>query len=128
MNIDRKYLIAALGYAIAGMCYGIYMAASKNHSLHVAHAHILLVGFVTSFVYGVTHKLWLGQSSGRVGLIQFFLHHIGTVVMVVGLTLLYSHTYPEAVLGPILGMSSIAVLLAALHMLYMTVRSITVRS
>lgn len=128
MSIDKKYLVAALGYAIAGMCYGIYMASSKNHSLHVVHAHILLVGFVTSFIYGVTHKLWLGQSGETVDLIQFFLHHVGTVVMAAGLTLLYGGFCAEEVVGPVLGMSSFAVLLAALLMLYMCVRSRTVKT
>lgn len=125
MSIDRKYLFAALSYVIVGMGFGIYMAASQDHRLHAAHAHILLVGFVTSFIYAVTHKLWLGQSSARVGLVQFVLHHIGTVVMAVGLTLLFGGFYPESVVGPVLGMASITVLLAAVIMFYLCVRAPT---
>ena len=55
--MDRKFVLTGLGYAILGLLLGIYMAASKNHGQLVAHAHIILVGFVVSFVYGVCHKL-----------------------------------------------------------------------
>ena len=53
MAIDRKFLLCGFAYAIAGMGLGIYMAASKNHALFIAHAHILLVGFVLSFIYAL---------------------------------------------------------------------------
>ena len=121
--MDRKYLIAALLYAVTGMCYGIYMAASKDHSFHPAHAHILLVGFVTSFIYAVIHKLWISAANAKLVMTQFGLHHIGTVLMGTGLTLLFAGTYPEASLGPLLGISSIVVLVAMVLMLVMCLQS-----
>ncbi|WMW80745.1 hypothetical protein RF679_00355 [Undibacterium cyanobacteriorum] len=121
--MDRKFLVAALLYAVAGMCYGIYMAASKDHSLHPAHAHILLLGFVTSFIYGVIHKLWLGVTAGKLATVQFALHNVGTVVMGVALTLLLAQKLPEETLGPILGLSSVLVLISAVLMLVMCLKS-----
>ena len=32
MNLDKKYLIWALSYAVVGLVLGIYMAASRNRS------------------------------------------------------------------------------------------------
>jgi len=61
MSFDRKYLVWALGYAVAGMCVGLYMGASGNHGEMVAHAHILLIGFAVSLFYGLIHKLWLAR-------------------------------------------------------------------
>ncbi len=122
MNVERKHVAAAMVYAIVGMCYGMIMAASKDHTLHVAHAHILLVGFVTSFMYGATYRLWLNGHNERLASIQFWLHHLGTVVMGAGLTLLYSGVYSEDVLGPVLGLSSVAVLISAVLMLGMYVK------
>lgn len=49
MALDRRFLLCGFAYAIAGMGLGIYMAASHNHALFVAHAHMLLLGFVVSF-------------------------------------------------------------------------------
>ena len=51
--MDKKYITTALGYAIIGMMLGIYMAASKDHGHMVTHAHIMMIGFVVSFIYGL---------------------------------------------------------------------------
>jgi len=59
MSLDRGVLIWALGYATIGTALGIHMAASQNHGELVTHAHILLIGFVLSLVYGIIHKFWL---------------------------------------------------------------------
>lgn len=122
MPIDHRFLLCAFAYAIAGMGLGIYMAASHNHSLFVAHAHILLVGFVVSFIYALLHKLWLTGSGGRLAGVQFYLHQLATLVMTVGLVLLYGGFIPEPTIGPLLGVASIGVLLAIVLMAWMILR------
>ncbi len=123
MQLDRKYIICALIYAIFGMLLGIYMGAAQNHGQFVTHAHILLVGFVVSFVYGVLHKVWLVRPPVRLATIQFYLHHVSAIVMFIALFLLFGNFVPEDVAGPMLGLSSVAVLIGLLMMLYMVVRS-----
>lgn len=123
MSIDRKYMYCALIYAVVGMCLGIFMAASKNYIQQAAHTHVLLVGFVVSFVYGTIHKLWLEQANTALGKVRYVLYNAGTIAMSAGLFLLYGRFYPETILGPILGASSVAVLVAALLMLYMVIKS-----
>ncbi len=122
MAIDRRFLLCGFAYAIVGMGLGVYMGASKDHALFIAHAHILLVGFVLSFIYALIHKLWIVGSSPRLGGIQFYLHQLATLVLTGGLVLLFSGAMPEATLGPVLGMASVSVLLAALLMLWMILR------
>lgn len=123
MNLDRRFLIWALGYAAVGMSLGIYMAASQNHGELVTHAHILLIGFVLSLVYGIIHKLWLTAPSRRVANVQFVVHQAAAITVSVGLFLLYGNMVPLATLDPILGVGSAGVLLGLLLMLYMVVRS-----
>jgi uncharacterized membrane protein len=123
MMIDRKFLLCAFAYAIVGMCIGIYMAASKNHALFIAHAHILLLGFVVSFIYALVHKLWLAGSSPRLASVQFYLHQLATVVLTGGLVLMFSGALPEATLAPALGASAVGVLAAVLLMVWMILRS-----
>ncbi|WP_040670187.1 DUF4084 domain-containing protein [Rhodanobacter fulvus] len=122
MGFDRKYLVWALGYAVVGMGVGIYMAASKNHAEYVAHAHILLVGFVVSLVYGLIHRLWLHQPRRAIAQVQFVLHQAATVVLLAGLLLLYGNAAPEAALEPFLGIGAIGVLLAMLLMILMVIK------
>lgn len=123
MTLDRRFLLCGFAYAIAGMGLGIHMAASHDHALFVAHAHILLVGFVVSFVYALIHKLWLAGASARLAGFQFYLHQLAALVMSVGLVLLYAGLYPESTLGPVLGLASVGVLIAAVLMAWLVLRS-----
>lgn len=123
MSLDRKFLLCAFGFAIFGMGLGIHMAESSNHRLLVAHAHILLVGFVVSFIYGLIHKLWVDATGKIIASIQFYLHIIASLVMCTGLVLFYGGYVPEPKIGPILGMSSIGVLIGALLMFFMILKS-----
>ena len=122
MGYDRKYLVWALAYVALGMGLGIYMAASHNHAQHVTHAHILLVGFVVSFIYAVIHKLWLGEKTSLLARVQLMMHQAGALAMFSGLFLLYGGIVPEAQIEPVLAPSTIVVFLAALLMIVMVLR------
>lgn len=128
MGIDRKYLAWALSYAAIGIGLGIFMAASNDYGQSEAHSHTLLVGFLLSLAYGVIHKLWIEQPRPIIAKTQFILHQVGTVSMCLGLFLLYGKIAPAALLDPILGMSSLAVLVAALLMLYMALKANAART
>jgi membrane protein DedA with SNARE-associated domain len=123
MNLDRRFLIWALSYATVGIVLGIYMAASQNHGEFITHAHILLIGFVLSLVYGIIHKLWLETPSRAVANIQFGVHQAAAITISLGLFLLYGNFVPAPTLDPILGIASAGVLLGMLLMLYMVVKS-----
>lgn len=121
-SIARWNVMFGLGFAILGMALGIYMSVSKNHGQHVTHAHALLLGFVVSVLYGAIYHLWLASASARVATIQTCLHQLGTVLIVIGLFLLFSGSATESALGPLLGVGSIAAISAAALMLYQFVR------
>jgi hypothetical protein len=122
MGFDRKYLVWALAYVALGMGLGIYMAASHNHAQHVTHAHILLVGFVVSFIYAVIHKLWLGEKASLLARVQLVVHQAGALTMFSGLFLLYGGLMPEEQVEAILAPSTIVVFIGALLMIYMVLR------
>ncbi len=128
MNYDRKYLVWALSYAVAGMSLGIYMAASNDHGQHVTHAHILLVGFVVSLIYGVIHKLWLDERLPAFARIQFIVHHVGAVTMFVGLLLLYGGIVPAEQIEPVLAVASITVLVGVMLMLFLVLKTSPARA
>ena len=121
--MDRKFLLIAFGYAIIGMLLGIVMAASQNHTQHVTHAHIMLLGFVVSFIYAVCHKLWLHDSTSGLVTIQYYFHLAGSLVIVAGLFLLYGGYVSLAVLDPILAVASITSLIALILMKILLIKS-----
>ena len=121
--MDKKYILTALGYAILGMMLGIYMAASENHGEMVAHAHIMLAGFVVSFIYGLCHKLWLNNIQSTLAKIQFYVHQIGVAVLSVGLFLLYGNFVAAEKIEPFLSSASIAVLAGMILMKVLFIKS-----
>ena len=114
--MDRKFIMTALGYAILGMLLGIHMAASKNHGQMVTHAHIMLVGFVVSFIYGLCHKLWLGNATSMLAKVQFWIHQLGAAGITIGLFLLYGGFVAVDTIDPFLAGSSFAALIAMILM------------
>lgn len=120
--MDRKFVLAGLGYAILGLLLGIYMAASKNHVQMVTHGHIMLLGFVVTFIYGACHRLWLENVPSKLAQIQFIIHQLGTFVLLVCLFLLFSQSVEDKVLGPIMGISSILILIGMILMKVMMIK------
>lgn len=121
--MDRKFIITALCYAILGMLLGIYMAASKNHGELVTHAHIMLAGFVVSFIYGLCHKLWLHNNTSMLAQVQFYLHQLGVLGMVVGLFLLYGQFVAPEKIEALLAPSTMLVLVAMVLMTVLVIRA-----
>ena len=128
MGYDRKYLVWALAYVAAGMALGIYMAASHNHAQQVTHAHILLVGFVVSFIYAVIHKLWLTNATSWLARLQLYTHQAGSLAMFTGLFVLYGGIVPPSQAETLLAPSTMVVFVAALMMIAMVLKRPTVTS
>ncbi len=114
--MDRKYLLSGVGYLLLGLLLGIHMASSKDHGQLVTHAHIMLVGFLLSVFYAICHRLWCEPGAFGPRNIQFILHQAGTLGLIVCLFLLYGGMVSGEMLGPILGVSSITVFIAAVMM------------
>lgn len=121
--MDRKYILTSFGYAIVGLALGIFMAASKDHDHLVTHAHIMLIGFVVSFIYGLCHKLWLNNITSKLSLAQFYIHQVGALGVVIGLFLYYGKFVSLETIDPVLALSSIAVLIGMVLMKVLFIKS-----
>jgi hypothetical protein len=67
-------------YVLIGMCLGIYMGASEDHSLYPAHAHLNLIGWATMGLYGTFYAL-ARDASRKLAWTTFWLNNLGIVVM-----------------------------------------------
>ncbi len=104
---------------IAGMGMGIGMAASQDHSLMPAHAHLNLLGWVSLFLFGIYYERRPALDMSRLAMIQVYLWTIGTVILTVAVGAL--HLGYDA-FDPIAGISSIMVLAAMLIFAYFVFR------
>ena len=122
--MDKKFVLTGLGYAIIGLALGIFMAASKDHGQLVTHAHIMLIGFVVSFIYGLCHKLWLNNSTSKLAVTQYYVHQVGTLVVLIGLFLYYGKFVSLETIDPVLAISSIAVFVGMVMMKVLFIKSL----
>ena len=82
-----SFRIAVL-FVLVGMIAGVYMAASHEHALAPAHAHINLIGWVSLFLIGLFYERrpQLDKSAGARW--QVIIYTIGAVVTNVSLAAL----------------------------------------
>lgn len=100
MNISRNFMLIGVLYLLVGIVIGMYMGASGDHTLTPAHAHINLLGFVLMTVFGLTYRLIPAMGSSGLATIHFWLHQVGTLVIVGLLTLLLMGKIPETAMFP----------------------------
>lgn len=111
MSISRGFLVAGAIYLIVGISLGGYMGASGDHSLSPVHAHINLLGFVLMSIFGLAYRLVPGLSDGLLPKLHFWLHQVGSLCLLVALTLLMTGKVAEASIGPFMPVFEGAVLL-----------------
>lgn len=76
------FMIAAL-CGLAGMVWGSYMGASGDHSLHPAHAHLNLLGWVTLSIMGGFYALPGAPTAGVLAWVNFVLSSLGAILMAI---------------------------------------------
>lgn len=86
MNKTASMFFAAGAlFALAGMIWGIQMAATQDHSLAPAHGHLNLIGFVVMSVFGAYYALSPAAAASRLATIHFWLTTAAVFVIVPGI-------------------------------------------
>lgn len=87
-TIDIRFFRTAVIYALLGMAGGIYMAASQDHVQMPAHAHLLLLGWVSMSLYGAFYRLF-PKAQNAAAAWHWWIANIGLIVMVTGIVIIY---------------------------------------
>ena len=74
---------------IAGMAMGIGMAASQNHALMPAHAHLNLLGWVSLFLFGIYYERRPALDRSRLAAIQVWVWTAGTIVLTLAVSAIH---------------------------------------
>ncbi|KKB80119.1 signal peptide protein [Devosia soli] len=86
--ISHLFFRAGILFLIAGIGLGLAMSISQNHDVIGAHAHINLLGWVTSAIFGGYYALNPAKAEGLLPKIHFWIYTVGVVMMGVALYLL----------------------------------------
>lgn len=110
MNVSRNFILAGAAYLIIGICFGIYMGATGDHTMAPLHAHINLLGFTLMTVFGVLYRVFPETGLSGLARIHFWLHLGGTIILLIMLYLLFSGRIAEESMFPLAPIAEIAVL------------------
>ena len=89
MHASTLSFRSAVIFGIAGMIMGIVMAASGNHSVYPAHAHLNLLGWVGLFLIGISYRYYPVLDASRIALFQVGIWIIGTIVLTCGVVAIF---------------------------------------
>ena len=103
-RISEYFFRSAILFLLAGISIGIHMSISQNHNVIGAHAHINLLGWVTSALFGGYYALNPAKAAGRLPMVQYLVYTVGVVIMGVSLYLLLAG---NAGMEPIVAVSSL---------------------
>lgn len=106
-----RWIYAAIIYFCLAIGLGVYMGASHDHSLMTVHAHTNLLGWVTMALIGLIYHVFPRAAASMAATLQFWLHNLALPVMMLALSCLMKG---EARAEPVIGISSIAVLVSVL--------------
>jgi cbb3-type cytochrome oxidase subunit 1 len=108
-GVARNFFTLAVIYAVVGMLLGLSMAMSQDHTQTPTHAHIMVLGWVTSSVFAFFYHLVPAARNSKLAVIHFWLSAISSIGMVIGLFVLYGGN-PS--IEPLLGVCAIAFIVA----------------
>ncbi|WP_224703070.1 hypothetical protein [Devosia aquimaris] len=110
-KISEYYFRTAIIFLIAGIALGLHMSISGNHTVIGAHAHINLLGWVTSALFGGYFALNPAKAAGRLPMIQYGIYVLGVAIMGVSLYLLLAG---NPAVEPVVAASSLVTFLGVL--------------
>ncbi|HEX2554523.1 MAG TPA: hypothetical protein VHL98_12540 [Microvirga sp.] len=119
MKVSTLSFRLAVLFVVAGMAMGIGMAASHNHAIMPAHAHLNLLGWVSLFLFGIYYKMHPRLETSRLALVQVVVWSVGTVIMTASVAAIHLG-YGAA--EPVAALSSLVVLGAMLLFGYLVYR------
>jgi peptidoglycan/LPS O-acetylase OafA/YrhL len=110
-RVSELFFKTAIVFLMLGIAAGLEMAISGDHSAFPAHAHINLLGWVTSAIFGGYYALNPAKAARRIAMIHYGVYTLGLVIMTPALYLML-HGNPA--LEPVVAAGSLIVAAAVL--------------
>ena len=124
MNVSRNFILVGAVYLIIGICFGIYMGGSGDHTMAPLHAHINLVGFTLMTVFGILYRVFPETGLSSLARLHFWLHLGGSVILLVMLYLLFSGRIEDESMFPLAAIAEIAILLGVILYAYNVLKNL----
>ena len=106
------YILLGLVWLIAAMSFGIWLGATEHFAYAESHAHMALVGFASSVLFGLIHHAFPALSRSAMAMWQLVVYQIGAAILIAGKIVVDGGGAPTVV-----KVGSVVVLLGAVLML-----------
>ena len=110
-RLARVWILIAACYLIAGVSFGICMAAMQKFQFAPVHAHINLLGWASMALFGLIYGRFPQAGGSRLGVIHFWSFNLLTPVLLAGLIFMFAG-HPE--MEPVMVVGSLGVLASLL--------------
>ncbi|WP_375450868.1 hypothetical protein [uncultured Devosia sp.] len=87
-RISNLFFKTAVVFLLVGIGIGLKMSISQNHDVIGAHAHINLLGWVTSAIFGGYYALNPAKAASGLAMAHYLVYTAGVAIMGVSLYLL----------------------------------------
>jgi hypothetical protein len=98
-------------YFLVGVGLGIYMAIAQDFAVRPVHVHVNLLGWVSLAIAALVYKAYPAAGASRLAQGHFW---ISIVALPILLAMLFAFVRGNTAIEPVLGIASIAVLVATL--------------
>ena len=83
-RLDRNYILLGLAWVVVGMIFGTWLGASNHMNYANSHAHMNLLGFVASVLFGLLHFAYPTLRQSRLAVPQFVIYEVGILLLIIG--------------------------------------------
>ena len=87
--MGAKWIKIAVLYFILGIAFGLFMHYTIQLQWGATHAHINVVGWLSTGLIGVIYSVYPAAGNSSLGKTHFWLHHIGLPVLLLGMLFIY---------------------------------------
>lgn len=106
------FLVSAVIYVLAGMSFGIWMAANQDFNLAPVHGHLNLIGWVTMALFAMYYHLVPQAAETTLARIHFGVTTLAIWIMVPGIGMaIMGQGEALAKIGSVLGILSMLIFL-----------------
>lgn len=86
--MGAKWIKAAVIYFLIGVGFGLYMHATIELQWGATHAHINVVGWLTTAAIGLIYSVYPKAGNSALGKAQFWLYNIGLPILLLGMLII----------------------------------------
>lgn len=83
--MGARWIKAAVIYFLIGVGFGLYMHATIQLQWGATHAHINVVGWLTTAMIGIIYTIYPQAGNSILGKVHFWLYNIGLPVLLIGM-------------------------------------------